>query len=221
MNHSFRLGPDGIYRCDGLQQFVWQKHGFGTRLGNPPIDISLRQVHSDRVVNAAVSKDREREGDALITQETGKCIGVRTADCVPILLVDAKNRAVAAVHAGWRGTASGIVKNAIHTMHEDFSTNAEDVYAALGPSIGGCCYEVGPEVADRFAEFFPGWQESSSKRKLNLAEANRRQLEGAGVRSERIFDCCLCTTCDPAQFFSFRREPENPGRMIASICRLA
>jgi len=218
---SFRLGTDGIYRCDAFQEFVWQKHGFGTRQGNPPVDITLRQVHSSRVLNASGSRDREREGDALVTDEIGKCIGVRTADCVPILLLDCANRAVAAVHAGWRGTASLVVKRAIEKMNEDFGTSPGDIYAAMGPCIRGCCYEVGSEVADQFSEQFPEWQAEPGKRKLNLPEANRRQMESAGVRSDRIFDCGLCTTCEPAQFFSYRREPANPGRMVASICRLA
>ncbi len=218
---SFRLGPDGVYRCDAFQEFVWQKHGFGTRLGNPPVDITLRQVHSTRIWNAGGVKDREREGDALITGEIGKCIGVRTADCVPILLLDCANRAVAAVHAGWRGTADLVVKHTIEKMSEDFGAVPADLYAAMGPCIRGCCYEVGADVADRFNPLFPEWESVSGSRKLDLPEANRRQMENAGVLPDRIFDCGLCTTCEPAQFFSYRREPENPGRMVASICRLA
>lgn len=218
---SFRLGTDGIYRCDAFQPFVWQKHGFGTRAGNPDADITLRQVHSDRVVNAAGLQDRAREGDALITDEIGKCIGVRTADCVPILLLDCRNRAIGAVHAGWRGTAANVVRLAIEKMHADFDTVPGDIYAAMGPCIRDCCYEVGAEVAERFSNDFPEWQSESGKRKLNLPEANRRQMENAGVAAQRIFDCDLCTTCQPAQFFSHRREPENRSRMVAAICRLA
>jgi purine-nucleoside/S-methyl-5'-thioadenosine phosphorylase / adenosine deaminase len=218
---SFRLGTDGIYRCDAFQQFVWQKHGFGTRAANPPVDITLRQVHSPRVVNAAGVEDRAREGDALITDEIGKCIGVRTADCVPILLLDCRHRAVAAVHAGWRGTAAGVVKHAIENMQADFDSAPGDIYAAMGPCIRGCCYEVGAEVAEHFTSMFPEWKSGNGKRKLNLPEANRRQMQNAGVAPGRIFDCDLCTTCQPAQFFSHRREPENRSRMISSICRLA
>ncbi len=221
MSDSFRLSNDGIYRCDAFQEFVWQKHGFGTRLGNPPVDITLRQVHSNRVVNAAGTKDREYEGDALVTGEIGTCVGVRTADCVPILLLDSRHRAVAAVHAGWRGTAAGIATHAIDKMRADFDTDPGDIYAALGPCIRGCCYEVGSEVAERFTSVFPEWGPASGNRKLNLPEANRRQMEKAGLHPDRIFDCGLCTTCEPVQFFSYRREPENTGRMVASICRLA
>ncbi len=120
MGDSFRLGTDGIYRCDAFQEFVWQQHGFGTRLGNPTADVTLKQIHSNVVLNAHGLKDREREGDALVTDEIGKSIGIRTADCVPILLLDCRNRAVAAVHAGWRGTADEVSKHALSKMGDDF-----------------------------------------------------------------------------------------------------
>jgi polyphenol oxidase len=209
----FRLGSDGIYRCEALAQFVSLKHGFGTRIANPEVDVTLRQIHSDHVVNAAGLKNRECEGDALVTGEIGKCIGVRTADCVPILLVDSRNCAVAAVHAGWRGTAAGIVKHAVEKMNADFGTSAPDLYAAMGPCIRACCYEVGPEVAAHF--------NLTGRCNLDLPDANRRQLETAGLAPEHIFDSGLCTACHAEQFFSYRREPENPGRMVAAICRLA
>lgn len=221
MPNFFRLGSDGIYRCDPFQQFAWQEHGFGTRQANPEARITLKQIHSSRVVNAAGLNDREREGDALITDEIGRCVGVRTADCVPILLLDSRNHAVAAVHAGWRGTAAEVVKHAIEKMAADFASSPADIYAAMGPSIRDCCYEVGADVADHFADLFPEWGPTSGRRKLNLPEANRRQMESAGVAGDHIFDCGLCTTCQPAQFFSYRREPENPSRMVAAICRLA
>jgi hypothetical protein len=222
VSDSFLLGEDGIYRCVAFQQeFLWQEHGFGTRLGNPPADITLRQVHSDRVWNAHDLNDREREGDALITDEPRRSIGVRTADCVPILLLDVRRRAVAAVHAGWRGTASQIVKRAIEKMAAEFGTLPADLRAALGPCIRECCYEVCWDVASQFAPLFPEWAAAPGKRHLNLPEANGRHLQAAGVPAEGIFDCGLCTNCLPRHFFSFRREPHNPGRMISSICRLA
>jgi len=222
IQQSFRLGADSIYRCEGFQEFVWQKHGFGTREGNPGADVTLRQIHSDRVVNANGSGIRECDGDALVTDEIGRSIGVRTADCVPILLLDAKNRAIAAVHAGWRGTAARVVMQAIERMRSDFGTNANDIYAAVGPCIRGCCYEVGREVAEQFeASSVQTVGGGSGKHLLNLAQANRQQMETVGINPGRIFDCGLCTTCQTAQFFSYRREPENPGRMVASISRLA
>ena len=221
MSDSFRLGSDGIYRCDGFQQFLWQKHGFGTREGNPEAKITLRQIHSDRVWNANVLRDRNHEGDALITDSLDRSIGVRTADCVPILLLDSHRRAIAAVHAGWRGSAAGIVRHAMDKLDEDFGSRASDIYAAMGPCIRACCYVVDAGVAERFAGTFPEWGSISGKQNLDLPEANRRQMIEAGVKADRIFDCGLCTACQSASFYSFRREPANPGRMIAAIERLA
>jgi YfiH family protein len=218
---SFRLGIDGIYRCDALQEFVWQTHGFGTRQANPPADITLRQVHSDRVLNAHALHDREANGDALITDDVGRSVGVRTADCVAILLLDSRRRGVAAVHAGWRGTAARIIERTVESMHSDFGCVPTDIYAAIGPCIRGCCYEVGAQVEAQFTSLFPEWEPITGKRKVDLPSANRRQMSAAGVNPEHIFDCGLCTTCQSAQFFSYRREPENPGRMLASISRLS
>lgn len=221
LSGSFRLGADGIYRCDGFQEFVWQKHGFGTRQSNPQVDIALRQIHSDRVWNAHRLHDREAQGDALITDEVGKSIGVRTADCVAILLLDCQKRAIGAVHAGWRGTAARVVAHTVEGMRSDFGTATADIYAAIGPCVRGCCYEVGAEVEKQFATLFPEWEPATGKRKLDLAEANRRQMQAAGITTNHIFDCCLCTTCQTSQFYSYRREPENPGRMVAAISRLS
>lgn len=222
MSDSFRLGPDGIYRCDAFQDFFWQKHGFGTRQGNPEAQVTLRQIHSDRVVNADGVKSREKEGDALVTDCVGKSIGIRTADCVPILLLDCRTRAIGAIHAGWRGTLAEIAMRAIEKMREDFETDPADVYVAMGPCVRQCCYAVDREVADKFSQIFPEWPSATTnKRTLDLPEANRRQMQDAGVSPQRIFDCGLCTTCQSADFYSFRREPENPGRMVSAIERLA
>lgn len=221
MRDSFRLGEDGIYRCDAFQEFIWQSHGFGTRLGNPRADVTLRQIHSAHVLNAQGLADRACQGDGLATAAVLSTIGVRTADCVPILLLDTRRRAVAAVHAGWRGTAAGIGQRAVASMSDWFETDPADVYAAIGPCIRECCYEVGMEVASEFTELFPEWSPVTGKRHLNLAEANRRQLQASGIPPGHISDSGLCTFCLPEYFFSFRREPANAGRMLSVICRLA
>jgi YfiH family protein len=217
---SFLLGADGIYRCAEFQHVLWQSHGFGTRMANPPVDVTLRQIHSDQVWNAHPLADRQCEGDALVTDDKGRCIGVRTADCVPILLLDVGRHAVAAVHAGWRGTASAIVARAVEKMGLDFGTLPQDVHAAFGPCIRECCYEVGPEVAVKFSALFPEWPPVEGKQNLDLAEGNRRHLLAGGVPAEQIFDSGLCTACLTEHFFSYRREPQNPGRMISAISRL-
>ncbi len=225
LQSDFRLGQDGLYRCAALQQFIWQEHAFGTRMANTCVAnqtaITLRQVHSDRVWNAHRLTDRQQEGDALFTDDVQHCIGVRTADCIPLLLLDTQNRAVAAVHAGWRGSASAIVRATLNRMAQDCGTDAAHVYAALGPCIRECCYEVGNEVAEQFLPLFPEWGPlNCGKVHLDLPEANRRHLLAAGVPADHIFDSGLCTSCISEHFFSFRREPQNPGRMLSAISRL-
>ena len=169
---------------------------------------SLKQIHS------SISFTAERpgcvgEGDALVTREPGVAVSVRTADCFPVLLADPERHAVAAIHAGWRGTAAGIVKEALGRMRDEFGTDAADVYAAIGPGIGACCYEVGIEVARQF-----GGQQAG---KLDLAAENRSQLIAAGLKPERIDLVGGCTFCNPEQFFSWRRDHDPAGRMISFI----
>lgn len=217
---SFRLGADGIYRCDAFQQFIWQEHGFGTRTQSPHADVTLRQIHSAQVVNAGGIHDRSEEGDALITDRPKQSIGIRTADCVPILLLDTATRSVAAVHAGWRGTAADIVKRTLEAMRRSFGSEPQNIHAALGPCIRPCCYRVGAEVFNKFSAIFPEL-ECEKSCSLDLAEANRRQMQTSGVLADRIFDSGLCTTCEATQFYSYRREPDNPGRMVSAISRLA
>jgi YfiH family protein len=221
MAELFELDSRGLYRCAPFENFSWQQHGFGTRLVSPPSDLTLRQIHSSRVWNARGLRDRQEEGDALVTDQPGLAIAVRTADCLPILLLDPHRKAVAAIHSGWRGTAAEIVCHTVSTMSRDFGSDPADLYAALGPSIRACCYEVGPDVAAHFAALFPEWEavlpSPAGKRHIDLAEANRRLLASVGLSPGRIFDSGLCTACLRAQFFSFRIEPANPGRLLSSI----
>jgi YfiH family protein len=222
VSSGFQLSADGIYRCEAFaEKFSWQTHGFGTRLRNPGADVTLRQVHSASVLNAQGLTDRSHEGDALITDERHRSIGIRTADCVPILLVDCSHHAVAAIHAGWRGTAAGIAERTVHTLRNTFGTSAANLYAAIGPCIRSCCYEVGEDVAHHFAALFSERGPDRGKQMLDLPEANRRQLQAAGLAPEHIYDCGRCTACETGLFFSYRRQPEEPGRMTAAICRCA
>jgi purine-nucleoside/S-methyl-5'-thioadenosine phosphorylase / adenosine deaminase len=211
----------GIYLCPGFAEFTWQRHGFGSRQANPTANVTLRQIHSNHVRSADHLGEGHSEGDALVTSRPGQSIGVRTADCVPILLLDSRSRAVAAVHAGWRGTAAQIVRCTLAKITEDYGTSAGDVYAAIGPAIRACCYEVSSDVAERFAS----WPESvqlsaTAKPRIDLAKANRLQMVSAGVPREQIFDCELCTACRFGTFFSFRREPADSGRMLSVISRI-
>jgi YfiH family protein len=127
------------------------------------------------------------------------------------------NRALAAVHAGWRGTVSEIGPKTLKRMTETFSTRVDQIEVAIGPSIGVCCYEVGPEVAAKLCSVFPERQDLTGKAKIDLAEANRRQLISFGVRPDAIALVPRCTACDPDDFHSYRRDMESAGRMISAI----
>jgi len=192
-----------------LDAVDWLVHGFGTRHADIPGLFgnlaSLKQVHSAECVAAAGRAGELGCGDALLENTPGAVVAVKTADCIPILLVDERRRAVAAVHAGWRGTAARIAQRALLAMLVRFGTESADVRAAIGPGIGKCCYEVGPEVAARFGE--------TGRTYIDLAAANRDQLAGAGVALERIYTANLCTMCLAGEFHSFRRDKEAAGRL--------
>jgi hypothetical protein len=193
-----------------LSQLDWLTHGFGTRLDAISQDemASLKQIHSATVLEAR-SSGILGEGDALITGQPGLPVSIRTADCYPVLLVDTRHRAVAAIHAGWRGTAAGIVPKTLAAMGQKFGTTPDDILAAVGPGIGSCCYEVGAEVAEKFGKPEAGC--------IDLAEANRAQLTTAGVECRSIDILGGCTRCDSTQFHSFRRDKTQAGRMISYI----
>ena len=200
-----------IYRVTELDALPWLVHGFGTRRARIPALFgnlaTLRQVHSTTCVLAAGRSGVLGEGDALLENTAGSVVAVKTADCVPILLVDARHRAVAAVHAGWRGTVAGMAQRAVEAMGAQFGSLAGDLDAAIGPGIGKCCYEVGPEVAAQFGQ--------QGRGHVDLAAANRRQLMDAGVTPERIYASNLCTMCRGEEFHSFRRDKEAAGRLYS------
>jgi len=193
-----------------LGQLNWLEHGFGTR--DSVIDqesmASLKQIHSSVVFGTHVV-GCAGEGDALVTHEPGLAVSIRTADCFPILLADPATRSVAAIHAGWRGTADSVVLASLGRMKDEFGTDPRTVYAAIGPGIGACCYEVGLDVAQRFGKREAG--------RLDLAAENRSQLIAAGLHPDRIDAVGGCTACNPAQFFSWRRDQDRAGRMISFI----
>ena len=154
------------------------------------------------------------EGDALISDQAGVSVGVKTADCVPILLVDPSIPVVAAIHAGWRGSAENIAAAAVREMAARWKTRPENLRAAIGPSIGVCCYEVGAEVARRFERWIPDVEQQGPVH-LDLPAVNETQLRAAGVAD--IWKSGECTFCAADRFFSFRREREQAGRMVSFI----
>ncbi len=216
----FRLDEEHVYRAGKLEELSWLEHGFGTRLSSHWPDAAqlatVRQIHSAQVLLA----DRAGllgEADALISNQIGLSMGVKTADCLPILLADSRTRAVAAVHAGWRGVVQQIVPAAIQAMGERFQTRPEDLVIAIGPGIGPCCFEVGPEVAVQFSPFFPERKDLAARAKVDLSAAVVRQLGQSGVEEGQIDASALCTCCDPALFHSYRRDREAAGRMMSVV----
>lgn len=209
----FYKDPHQIYRVTELDALPWLVHGFGTR----GIDVpglfanlgTLKQIHSSECVPANGRTGELGRGDALLENAPGAVVAVKTADCIPILLADDRHHAVAAVHAGWRGTVARIAEHALQAMRARFGTDAANVHAAIGPGIGKCCYEVGPEVAEQFGERGRGH--------IDLAAANREQLEAAGVGFGRIYIANLCTMCRAADFHSFRRDKEAAGRLYSFV----
>ena len=187
------------------------------------------------------------KADTVTTSARGLLLGVQTADCVPILLADTRQHAIAAIHAGWRGTLARIVVKTLGRMRMEFGTRPRDVVAALGPAIGRCCYEVGPEVAQAYAAQFPtaaDWFDGPFEQlahgeeplwlpwltmmppghvpppprvQLDLRAANRWQLADAGVPESKIAVSDLCTACRTDLLFSYRREGAKTGRMMAMI----
>ena len=166
--------------------------------------------------------------DALVTNDARLVLAVRVADCVPIVMADGRTGAVAAVHAGWRGTAAGVSRHAIDAMTREFGTDPADLTAALGPSIGPCCYEVGPELIDAFraagvdepaiARWFT--RLASGSLRLDVGAANVDQIAAAGVPRARIHAANLCTRTHVDTFDSFRADGARAGRMAALVkCR--
>ena len=210
-----------VYRVPAFDQFDWLEHGFGTRgsasFWGADRVATLHQVHSDIVVRAGGLSGRISDGDALIENTPGRLVGVKTADCIPILMVDPRNRAVAAVHAGWRGTLSRIAQKAVQNLEGNFSSRAEDLHVAIGPGIGKCCYEVGAEVACQFREYDQALSKLTHSAHLDLAEINRKQLIESGVPAEKIYVAGLCTLCHPEDFHSYRRDRADAGRMLSVI----
>jgi polyphenol oxidase len=219
--------------------------------------VTLHQIHSN-LVRQAGATDAGREqpgnrssslgwrGDGLMTDEPGLLLGIQTADCIPVLVADRKRRAVAAFHAGWRGTVQRIVECGIGRMRLEFGSRPEDLTAAIGPGIGACCYAVGEEMLSAFESQFayarelfcevddadavrirypmlfltqraPGHSPIGPSLHLNLVEANRRQLLAAGLKPGAIHLLGGCTSCQRELFFSHRGSQGHAGRMLSVI----
>jgi polyphenol oxidase len=196
----------------------------------------VNQVHGRAhvVVRAGqlATKGERPEADALVSNDPGAAIAVRAADCVPVLIADHASGAVAAVHAGWRGTCAGVSGAAVSALGAEFGSRPADLVAAIGPSIGVCCYEVGPELVDAFAaaghqrhlidRWFtstppPRGSRAPNPLRLDVAGANRDQLVLAGVPEDQVHLSGLCTAMHLDVLTSYRAEKEKAGRLVAAI----
>ncbi|MBS1852129.1 MAG: peptidoglycan editing factor PgeF [Acidobacteria bacterium] len=205
--------------------------------------VTLRQVHSDLIHCVSGVPETTLTGDGLVTDTPQLLLAVQTADCLPVLLVDKKRKAVGVFHAGWRGTVKRIVEKGVGEMRRWFGSEPRNILAAIGPGVHNCCYEVGEEVRDHFETQFayaehlfhetketnqihekypllfltaraPGHSELPKKIWLDLVEANRRQLLAAGVAARNISASPLCTSCRNDLLFSYRKEQGVTGRLL-------
>jgi len=228
-------------RVGGNSSGILQGFNLGYTVGDNPQDVTKnidilgdalnlneskivfpKQTHSANV--GIVKSDQEifPDTDALITNIPGICIGVRTADCVPILLYDPVQKAVAAIHSGWKSTIREISKHTIERMNEEFGTRPETLIAGIGPSIGPEVYEVGPEVIEQFQNHFSFDNyinpiKNSNKGLLNLWKINHQILIDSGIPEKQIEIAEMCTYLNPDLFYSARRDGVKTGRLATGI----
>ena len=225
---SFNLSPfsgDNTAHLEENHRILCQKLGI-----EPSRLIIPFQTHETevRIIDASffqLSADKKKHYlnavDALITQLPGVCIGVSTADCVPLIFFDVQKKVVAVAHAGWRGTCSRIAEKTVLTMTNKFDCNAADIVVSIGPSISAEVYEVGKEVLENFENAGFDSKEIFVERNdsvyLNLWEANRQSLLKAGIQSENIEIAGICTYTEHERFFSARRLGIKSGRMLSGV----
>jgi YfiH family protein len=194
--------------------------------------LLIRQVHGTAVAVARRGASHPwsvPEADIIITDDPDLAIGVRVADCTPVLLADPKRRIAGAVHAGWRGTAAGAAAGAVRAMRDTFGSDPTDIVAAIGPCLGSCCGEVGTDVVDAFragghrdADIDRWFRSGPTPRPyLDLEQANRDQLASAGVFLDHIHASGLCTKTHRDRFHSYRASKDQAGRLLAAVkCRM-
>ena len=216
-----------------LREIPFIVHGFGTKhWAESDIErkpelahfkrLSLKQIHSDIVRVIRATPDRLLEGDAMITDQPGILLIIKTADCLPVFVADTERKTIAAVHCGWMGTKKRVLQKTVETMKSIFRSNPESMRVAMGPCIASCCYEVGEDVLSEFVktgfprEVFQNHPKRKNKYLLDLDKANRIQLTELGVRKENIVAIDLCTHCDN-NLLSYRRDRKTAQRLLNFI----
>jgi YfiH family protein len=217
LNTSYRVGDDPKIVS---QNVCDMKLAVGIHDGKI---VTMRQMHGDDIIEVKDKQLKEAgECDGMVTAENEIYRGVLTADCVPLLFIAPKQRVAAAVHAGWRGTLAGIAEKTVRLFKSHYNVDADDLEAALGPSIGVCCYEVKDDVADPLMKKWgplttPSVAVRDGKTFINLSRLNRDILREAGVPGKQLYQVGPCTACSPADFFSYRRERSETGRQISVV----
>ncbi|MBE6094668.1 MAG: peptidoglycan editing factor PgeF [Schwartzia succinivorans] len=223
MNLALQVGDDAADVVENRRRFLGKLGLDFERLTTP------EQIHGDRIVrigeeNAGRGRlsyaDAIPATDALMTDVPGVPLMLCFADCTPILFFDPVHRAAAIAHGGWKGTVRSIAVKTVRAMADAFGTRPEDCMAAIGPAIGSCCYAVGGEVAEEYRKAFPQFaehilSEENGTIRLDLWQANRLQLEDAGLLAAHIDTADACTSCHARTFFSYRAEGPTTGRIAA------
>lgn len=225
-------------RRGGVSTGPFSSLNLGDRVGDDPLSVArnwsevrsafaaLRIVRMEQVHGANVVRVEDEDGeigpaDALTTDRPGFGLAILTADCVPLLLVAPASRVVVAVHAGWRGTLAGVAAEALAAACRYFAVRPSGFWAALGPAIGACCYEVeaaiGRELEERWGAMPDAWRPGGERGMLDLRRANRRILARSGVLPGCIVDVGGCTACHPDDFFSHRGSGGTTGRQLSLI----
>lgn len=215
-----------IFQIQELSQFAFVWHGFGNRFFNRKQLVNrasnfkfalLNQIHSDIIIRLDGVPETPPAGDACITAKPGLMLVIQTADCLPILLLDPDRKVIGAAHCGWKGTAMGLASKMVKAMADEFLCEKENIFAAMGPCIGSSRYQVGEDVRRVFRQNRrdeAGFSISGNGLYLDLKQANRKQLQSAGV--EKIFTIGNCTYSEPG-CCSYRRDGAAAGRMLSFI----
>ncbi|PWJ60632.1 hypothetical protein CLV98_101817 [Dyadobacter jejuensis] len=212
--HSLNLGGQGT---DSPENILENNHRFFNALQVSYERVAKsHQIHGTEVLH--VTEPGAYQGyDALVTNHVNIQLAVTIADCTPILIFDPVQGAIAAIHAGWRGTAGKIVEKTLKTMEATFHTQAKDCQAYIGTCIDYASFEVGPEVAEHFDQDLKDWDPSRGKFMVDLKGANRKQLLAAGLQADQIEVSPYSTVLNSGDYFSYRHEQGTTGRMLATI----
>ena len=228
--HSLNLG---LHVGDDPKRVLENRKRLVDALGIPLSHLTLaQQIHSGNVTviseemrgqGSRSNDDAISETDAMVTDIPGICLAVLVADCVPLLFFDPSKRVIGVAHAGWKGTVHGIGPKTVRVMETAFGSSAQDILVGMGPSIGPCCYQVGPEVIARVEDNFDaggGYILHESNRGtgyFDLWKANLGQLVGAGIKPNNVEMANTCTNHNPDRFFSYRKQEGDTGRFGAGI----